>query len=160
MKFDPDVLLAALPRRVIHTLPLGTKIPGRRSFGDMSEYNGFSGRERLRTHGVSKWLRSLQAMTHEGDCELCGKQTDQLHAENYFDLTTWLNLCRGCHGSLHKRFSQPHKWQERLDLHSVAEGHWARLISDVPIDLAELLKQRGAKEPGYSDFVDPTPIVS
>lgn len=153
MTFDPDRLLAALPMRTIQILPATTKFPSRRSFGDMSEYNGFSGRQRLRTHGVSKWLRSIGAMHHEGLCEVCQKATDQLHAEDYFNLASWMNMCRGCHVALHKRFASPKPWLRKLDEHGVLTEKWPRLLSTEPFDLAKLLRQRGHSEPSYETFI-------
>jgi hypothetical protein len=153
VNFDPDALLLALPKRPITILPSATRLPRKRSFGDMSDYNGFTGRERLRTQGLSKWLYVMGAMQHLGSCEICARDTDQLHAEDYYDLTTWLTICRGCHSSLHQRFGRPTKWQERLDTHGVSDRHWSRLVSLTPFDLANLLRQRGRTEPTYSTFV-------
>jgi len=72
-----------------------------------------------------------------------------MHAEDYFDLTRWVDICHGCHQSLHKRFNQPAAWRGRLDRCGVVASHWARLVSPARFDLASLLRARGAKEPTW-----------
>ncbi len=150
--FDPDALLAALPRRKIQPLLPETPLPRRRAVADLSDYNGFTGKERLRTFEVAKWLMRLGAMEKPSQCDLCGKDTDQQHAEDYYDLRTWMDVCRSCHGKIHQRFRYPHKWQPFLDSLSVSSIHWVRLVSREPFDLAALLRARGVDEPSYETF--------
>lgn len=153
--FDPDALLAALPRTSIALLPSTTVVPKRRSFGDLkTDYNGFTGKERMRTFGVAKWLMDLGAMPRPRVCGICAGPADQSHAENYYDLSGWIDFCRSCHGRLHRRFTSPGRWSEHLGRHEIPEAHWSRRVSlDEPFDLADLLRQRGAVEPTYSSFV-------
>jgi len=54
--------------------------------------------------------------------------------------------------TLHKRFTNPRKWSALLDLHELPEVHWARLVASEPFDLAQLLRDRGMREPTISDF--------
>jgi hypothetical protein len=152
--FDPDALLDALPRTQIALLPLGTVVPRRRSFGDLSDYNGFTGKERMRTFGVAKWLMEVGAMPRPQTCGICTGPADQSHAENYYDLSTWIDVCRSCHGRLHRRFASPGRWSEHLDRCALAASHWTRLVSPEPFDLAGLLRQRGVVEPTYTSFVE------
>src|SRR6185312_1557668 len=97
-------LLARLPRRKIDLLPAGTSVPHLKASGSLSDYNGFTGKERLRKFELAKWLMKQGAMKHSGRCSICGERADQQHAEDYFDLRTWMDICRGCHVSLHGRF--------------------------------------------------------
>ena len=75
MRFDPDALLAALPRRQIKPL---TGVNFRRStfqretgssLGQKGEYNGFTGRERTRTAEVSKKLIAAGATIRHPNCD-------------------------------------------------------------------------------------------
>jgi hypothetical protein len=159
MRFDPDALLAALPRREIKPF-IGVRV--RRStiqretdssLGKNGEYNGFSGRERDRTAGVSKKLIAAGATIRHADCDICGAVADHEHAEDYYDLTRWIGMCVPCHvHTLHKRFGQPRKWAALLDQHELPNDHWSRLVSAQPFDLAQLLRDRGAREPTLFDF--------
>ncbi|HUO11162.1 MAG TPA: hypothetical protein VMU37_00245 [Caulobacteraceae bacterium] len=153
--FGPDRLLAALPRREVGLLPAGTVVPRRRAFGDGMAYNGFTGKERYRTEGVAKWLADLGAMLRPQACDICRSPADHWHAENYYDLSSWIDLCRRCHVNLlHQRFVRPKAWAVHLDRHSVASDHWSRWVSTQEFDLAGLLRQRGASEPVYETFVE------
>jgi hypothetical protein len=159
MIFDPDALLAALPRREIKPLA-GVKFRKstiRRetdsSLGKDGEYNGFSGRERDRTADVSKKLIAAGATIRHANCDICGAAADHEHAEDYYGLTRWIGMCARCHvHTLHKRFTNPRKWSALLDLHELPEVHWARLVASEPFDLAQLLRDRGMREPTISDF--------
>lgn len=159
--FDPDALLAALPRREVRafgpeiafraterrTAPVGSAVfePG--------AYNGFTDRERYRTADLSNWLAKVGSTQRPSDCDLCRAPADDEHAENYYDLTSWIGLCRRCHRSaLHGRFERPAKWFTLLDASEVPEGHWARLVSLEPFDLAGLLRDRGWQEPIKADY--------
>lgn len=120
----------------------------------MSDYNGFTGRERLRTFGLQKWLVKMGALTPLLHCQICDQPCDQEHAEDYFNLERWIELCRGCHGKLHKRFSNPLVWQRHLDEREVPASSWAHALSARPFDLASYIKSRGAGEPSYATFVE------
>jgi hypothetical protein len=159
MRFDPDALLAALPRRNIRPL-VGVRF--RRSairreidssLGRKGEYNGFSDRERTRTAEVSKKLIAAGATIRHRNCDICGSAADHEHAEDYYDLARWIGMCAQCHvHTLHKRFTNPRKWAALLDLHELPEVHWARLVAPEPFDLAKLLRDRGVREPTINDF--------
>jgi hypothetical protein len=152
--FDADALLEALPRTFIRTLPRGTAVPRRRSFGDLNNsYNGFTGKERMRTSGVAKWLVEVGALARSSHCGICGSPAAETHAEDYYDLSSWIDVCRGCHRSLHSRFNSPGRWADRLDGQAVPPAHWSRLVSREPFDLAALFRQRGEREPVYETFV-------
>jgi hypothetical protein len=160
MDFDPDVLLEALPRRQINQLSgvrfkvSGLAAPAGSALGHKGEYNGFTATERNRTARLSNRLAELGATSPATVCDICGASADDEHAENYYDLTTWIGLCRACHrNALHKRFSNPRRWAELLDKHEVPDAHWARLVSPAPFDLAELLRSRGVREPTMAAFV-------
>jgi len=151
--FDADRLLSSLPHR--HIAELGTSVvaPKVRAVGKLSDYNGFSGKERLRTFEVAKWLNKVGAMQHSGLCNLCNKTCDQQHAEDYYTLSTWIDMCRSCHTRLHQRFRHSAQWQRYLDALNLTDGHWARMISSEPFDLALLLRTRGATEPVFENFI-------
>lgn len=159
--FDPDVLLAALPRREVRMFnseiavrstrrrepPVGSRL------FDQGAYNGFTDRERYRTADLSNWLAKVGSTERPATCDVCRAPADDEHAENYYDLTSWIGLCRRCHRSaLHGRFERPAKWFALLDASEVPEGHWARLVSMEPFDLAALLRDRGWQEPIKADF--------
>jgi hypothetical protein len=129
-------------------------VPKRRSFGDLANsYNGFTGKERMRTAGVSKWLVEVGALVRSSYCGICPSPAAETHAENYYDLSSWIDVCRGCHRSLHSRFNSSAKWADRLDRLAVPPGHWSRLVSGEPFDLAGLVRRRGDCEPIYETFV-------
>ena len=163
--FDPDALLAALPRRGIR--PFGPEVlvrsTGRRSVPEGSaidlpgSYNGFSDRERGRTADLSNWLAKVGCTERPDVCDVCGAPADDEHAEDYYDLTSWIGLCRRCHRNiLHGRFARPDRWRTLLDEHRLPQTHWARLVSSEPFDLAALLRSRGAKEPIKADYAPST----
>jgi hypothetical protein len=56
---------------------------------------------------------------------------------------------------LHKRFSNPRAWHERLEEATLPQNHWARAISSTPFDLAKVLRERGKCEPLHGDFLIP-----
>lgn len=159
--FDPDALLSALPRRAI--VPFGSDVvfrsTGRRVVADESglwdkgAYNGFTDRERSRTADLSNWLATVGSTKRPTICDICKAPADDEHAENYYDLTTWIGMCRRCHRSaLHGRFKRPAKWLALLDESEVPSGHWARLVSLEPFDMATLLRARGSQEPIKADY--------
>lgn len=160
-RFDPDALLAALPRRDVR--PFSTDIrwragkkliqPVGSALTDEGSYNGFSHRERYRTADLSNWLAKAGSTERPEQCDICGAAADDEHAENYYDLTSWIGMCRRCHRSaLHGRFKRPAKWFELLDGCEVPEDHWSRLVSMEPFDLAMLLRERGWREPVKADY--------
>ena len=160
-KFDPDALLAALPKRTISpfSIDIVFRSTGRKVTPEGSElledgaYNGFTHRERYRTADLSKWLTKVGSTQRPALCDICNAPADDEHAEDYYDLTTWIGMCRRCHRSaLHGRFKRPSKWFALLDEHEVLAHHWARLVSLEPFDLAKLLRQRGAQEPIKADY--------
>lgn len=154
--FDPDALLAALPRREILPVPSTImlrsspprEIPVISGLGQKGEYNGFTKGERDRTAAISNWLVGLGLTVRMSLCDICGVQAGDEHAEDYYDLTSWIGLCRSCHRDLlHKRFGKPERWERLLDQHEVGPGHWTRLVAPQPFDLAALLRARGKREP-------------
>lgn len=164
--FDPDALLAALPRRDIRQFDSGMirKASTRRSTPEVSalleagSYNGFSDRERSRTASLSNWLVKMGCTVRPAVCEICGGPGDDEHAENYYDLASWIGLCRRCHRStLHGRFVRPAHWAALLDKHELPASHWSRLISREPFDLAALLRSRGEIEPAKADYAARAP---
>jgi hypothetical protein len=152
-EFDPDLLLALLPRRVIRSLPPATQLPRKKSVGNLSDYNGFTGKERLRTFEIEKWLIGLGAVTPSHECDICHRPASGRHAEDYFDLSSWMGLCHSCHSRLHKRFGNTRAWRERIEEADLPDDHWARAISREPFDLARLLRQREKCEPVHADFL-------
>lgn len=149
---DAEVYLRSLPRRTIATIAADVLIPRAKSVGQLSDYNGFTGKERLRTFEVAKWLAAIGAMPHSGQCSICGSAADQQHAEDYFDLTTWMDICRGCHSSLHSRFRTPAAWQRRLDKLEVPQDHWSRRLPEQQPDIAAYHRTRGVIEPTHASF--------
>lgn len=159
MRFDPDALLASLPHRTITPIrgirrrTSAIEPPTRSALGEKGEYNGFTGRERNRTAELSKRLIGLGATIRHSTCDLCGRPADHEHAENYYDLTSWIGMCKTCHvHALHGRFSRPQKWAALLDACEAPDTHWSRLVAPEPFDLAELLRSRGLREPTLTDF--------
>lgn len=159
--FDPDALLVALPRREVRSFgpDVVVRAVDRRSVPDGSalfekgSYNGFSDRERYRTADLSNWLAKVGSTERPLTCDICRAPADDEHAENYYDLTTWIGLCRRCHRSaLHGRFARPERWLTLLDECQLPDHHWARLVSSEPFDLAALLRSRGWREPTKADY--------
>lgn len=159
--FVPDALLAALPRREIRLVQVASS-PRRTAAlpeqvaaipGEKGEYNGLIKRERDRTARVSNWL-ALQGATKRAEaCDICGAFAADEHAENYYDLTTWIGLCITCHRAmLHKRVARPEIWGDLLQSYEKPSEQWTRLVSPAPFDLASLLRSRGATEPVRSMF--------
>ena len=151
--FNVEAYLAGLPRRNIKLLPVGIQIPKFRASGHLSDYNGFTSKERLRTFEIAKWLIASEAMQHTERCSICGAAADQQHAEDYFDLHTWMDICRSCHTSLHSRFRTPDAWERRLASHSLPTDHWAVRLPAFPIDVAAFHRSRGRSEPVGAQFV-------
>ena len=161
--FDPDALLAALPRRTIR--PFGTEVvvrsvrrpvaPEQSALFAKGSYNGFTDRERYRTADLSNWLARIGCTARPAICDICGAQAHDEHAEDYYDLTSWIGLCRRCHRTtLHGRFARPERWMALLNEHELPETHWARLVAMEPFDLAALQRSRGIHEPIKSDYAD------
>ncbi len=150
--FDPQGLLDRLPRRPIARLLPSVPVPRVRSVGTLSDYNGFTGKERLRTFEVAKWLTRMGAMPYSGRCDLCGGNADQQHAEDYYDLTTWIDICRGCHVRLHQRFRHSAAWTKWLDNIGYPPDCWARHIAPSPFNLAAYIRERGSVEPSFAHF--------
>ena len=160
MTFDPDALIGALPRRSIR--PLRSEVifkstrrptPDGSALGLPSSYNGSSNRERDRTAELSKWLAKVGSTERPCECDICSAPADDEHAENYYDLASWIGLCQRCHrASLHGRFARSARWSALLDECQLPKGHWARLVSQEPFDLAKLLRSRGQREPSKADF--------
>ena len=158
--FDPDALLAALPHRSVR--PFGPEVtirstrrptPEGSALFDKGAYNGFSDRERYRTADLSNWLAKVGCTERPSVCSICSAPADDEHAEDYYDLTSWIGLCRRCHrASLHGRFARSARWSALLDECQLPEGHWTRLVSSEPFDLAALLRSRGQREPIKADY--------
>jgi hypothetical protein len=148
------LLSAALPRRRIDKLPSDTSVPTMPRIGSLSDYNGFTGKERLRTFEVAKWLIACDAMDAPGCCDICGRRATGLHSENYYDLSTWIDLCHGCHVSrLHQRFARAESWNRWLDQNQLADSHWARKLPSRPMDFAAPIRSLGQVEPTFANFV-------
>lgn len=152
---DIAAYLADLPRRSIKRLPAGTAIPKIAASGKLTDYNGFTAQERLRTFEIAKWLIKSGAMQHSGRCSICGAPADQQHAEDYFDLETWMDICRGCHSSLHSRFRTPAAWDRRIERFALDAGHWAKALPTCQIDVAAFHRSKGRAEPTAVEFVTP-----
>src|SRR5690349_7233822 len=107
-RFDADTLLAALPRREIR--PFRSKVKVRATPRVLAHegsalllsgsYNGFTDRERYRTADLSKWLVKAGCTERPSTCDICNGSADDEHAEDYYDLTSWIGLYRRCHRSL------------------------------------------------------------
>jgi hypothetical protein len=147
--------LNGLPRRIIPLLPSDTPLPKLKASGQLGNYNGFTGGERLRTFEIAKWLIKSGSLTHSGRCDICGGPADQQHAEDYFDLATWMDVCRGCHTSLHGRLRTPVAWARRLESFSLAAAHWARELPPTELDVAGLHRSKQRGEPTAADFIAP-----
>jgi len=154
MTFDPDALLAALPKRVI-TYPQREldAAPRLKAVSVSTEYNGFTAQERSRTSAVAAWLELDGWIAGPEVCGVRGNPAALPHAEDYYALESWIDICRGCHARLHMRFRWPDAWPRSLDLFEVAGGHWARLVSPRRFDLAGLLRGRGVCEPTLDMFL-------
>lgn len=159
--FDPDALLAAMPRRKVRRIPDDIRIPKTRSrvvpiesaMGQVEEYNGFTKRERYRIADLSIWLERVGATDRPQACDICGGAAQDEHAENYYDLSGWVGLCIPCHrNALHKRFDNPSRWYALLDRCSVGPGHWTRLVAMTPFDMASYVRAHGIFEPKREDF--------
>ena len=164
MRFDADALLAALPVRQIKPISsvrargLPNKAPLHSALGQKGEYNGFSLLERNRTARLSSRLMELGATIRPSMCDICGGRADDEHAENYYDLSRWVGLCRSCRRhALHNRVARPAKWVALLDQFDLPDNHWSRLLAPEPFDLAQLMRDRGVREPGIIDFVADDP---
>ena len=167
MSFDPEALLAAMPKRELRPIPDGVRIPKTRSrpvptesaMGQPDEYNGFTKRERYRIADLSVWLAKVGATDRPTTCDICGGEARDEHAENYYDLSGWVGLCIPCHrNALHTRFYNPSKWFALLDRHRLPDAHWARLVPMVPFDMASFLRARSVFEPTREDFAKSTRV--
>ena len=86
----------------------------------MEDYNGFSGRERT-ANGAAllKAIRAGLIPLPSGPCSLCDDPGAKVeyHSENYATPYSWTApaayvVCMACHrNKLHKRFSDPVKWE-------------------------------------------------
>ena len=161
VRFDPDALLAALPRREIR--PFGPEVvvrsvkrrpePEGSALSLDGSYNGFSARERYRTADLSNWLAKMGCTERPAACDICHAPAHDEHAEDYYDLGAWIGLCRRCHrSSLHGRFARQAVWAALLDECELPDSHWARLVSPEPFDLAALQRSRGRLEPIKADY--------
>ena len=107
--------------------------------------------ERSRTSAVAVDLEGWIAGPEV--CGVRGNPAALPHAEDYYALESWVDICRGCHARPHMRFRWPDAWPRSLDLFEVAGGHWARLVSPRRFDLAGLLRGRGVCEPTLDMFL-------
>ena len=153
--FQIAEFINSLPRRTIPLLPSDTLPPSLKTSGRLRDYNGFTGAERLRTFEIAKWLIEGGVLQHSSRCDICKGPADQQHAEDYFDLTTWMDICKGCHTSLHGRFRTPAAWARRLERYRIAANHWARRLPATEIDVAGFHRSNGRSEPMASDFIAP-----
>lgn len=158
MSFDAEALLESLPRRFISFLKLPAgRIPKLKPVSVTTEYNGFSRLERGRTSALAAWLAKNGCIAAPTLCDVCGTLACAHHAEDYFALATWIDVCPGCHMRLHKRYEQRDAWLKSLDRFEVVDRHWARLVSPERFDLAGFLRGRGSQEPTIEQFLDRQP---
>lgn len=164
-RFDPDALLAALPSREVRAFGPDVVIRAAKrpaiakesALFDRGAYNGFTDRERYRTANLSNWLAKIGSTLRPTTCDICRAPARDEHAENYYDLTSWIGLCPRCHRTaLHGRFARPDRWLALLDKCQLPDHHWSRLVSNTPYDLAALLRSRGWQEPMKSDYAEST----
>jgi len=102
--FDPDALLAALPRREVRALeahiiiraakrPLATNAS---ALFEKGAYNGFSDRERNRIAELSNWLAKQGCTERSAICDICRSPARDEHAEHYYDAYTCFSITARC----------------------------------------------------------------
>ena len=148
-------LLGALPRLQIGTYPAGTKIPKQRKVSALLDYNGFDGFARNRIWEVCKWLMAGGVMPAPAECDICGGEGTQYHAENYFDLTTYVPICKSCHSKVHNRLKNFRTWETRRAEFAKSEDHWINRLEPEQLPVAEWCSANNQTEPTFADFVAP-----
>ena len=145
--------LTSLPRLKIRQLPNEIRIPLMPSVKPLIPYNGFDGYQRTRTWEVAKWLMAHGAMPKPKYCNLCQASADQYHAENYFDFSTYIPVCRSCHGKVHNRLRNFDTWATRLKSFKLPALHWANALGANPLEIAQWCDANNQLEPTFTDFV-------
>lgn len=107
----------------------------------MKTYNGFTHAERVRGWQAEKVAITMGLMPNPMTlaCDVCGTVAPQqigYHAEDYTKLILH-PLCRSCHTSLHRRFTSPHAWLQRIAPYRTGHAWFEQLplsdISMVPV---------------------------
>jgi hypothetical protein len=149
-------ILAALPKLEISKFPAGSIVPRMPKVKPLISYNGFDGFERMRTWEVVKWLMAGGVMPTPKICDLCLGEADQYHAENYFDFSAYVPVCRSCHGKVHNRLRFPSAWERNKASFAKPNEHWVNLLRNQDLPIADFCRSMGTVEPTFSDFIQPS----
>lgn len=111
----------------------------------LSDYNGFTGQERINGWRLVKFLVNQGIVTNPAGkpCEVCSTTDNtNYHNENYY--TPWQPhiLCRTCHFALHNRLKGKwNEWQELINKHTKTGDEWFMKLSSEKIDMAKELRE-------------------
>lgn len=102
-------------------------------------YNGATGEERVRGWQKVQIGKRLGLLTLSPTCDVCASQSAQgSHTCIYFRPMTTKPVCKSCHFAIHRRFSDPDKWLERLA--HLPAARWVHAIPLVELTRTEALE--------------------
>ena len=114
---------------------------------DPLPYNGFTPIERIKFWQRVCWAEANGALLPcTKICSVCGSAQGVIgHAENYYDLTAAIPLCRACHFTVHTRFRQPSGWRRFQQRYAPSRGDkpWFCHLPYWQIDLAGYIRRNG-----------------
>ena len=97
----------------------------------MEWYNGWSAKERCASIPIQKKAVADGAIPAPAICSICGSDRSVgFHDEDYTRPLAAFHVCRSCHLTLHKRFSQPEPWLALVKRHATGSGWFERLSLD------------------------------
>lgn len=117
----------------------GAKLP-RWGWPVPAPYNGATGRERIYVWQQNRIGDLAGLLSPLGQCSVCEQRpADGRHGEIYFRPFALVDICRSCHARIHRRFSNPARWEAFLE-EVVARDGWAHSLLTVQINRDEALR--------------------
>ena len=129
--------------------PKIVKLPSWR-WKELSDYNGFTGQERINGWRLVKFLISQKIVANPvgKPCEICGTTMEtNYHNENYYQPWKPYILCKQCHFALHNRLKGKwSEWQDLINKHSKTDDEWFMKLSSEKIDMAKDLREKHGED--------------
>jgi hypothetical protein len=123
---EPGWNADALTQQVLDAHAAGLVEFRRWTWGRMKPYNGFEHETRVRAWQIQCAAMQLGLFEKPEQCAVCrgwfGTGID-LHNEDYARPFACYPMCKGCHLSLHRRFSFPAQWLKRVAIYRYP-GAW------------------------------------
>lgn len=102
----------------------------------IGSYNGWTASERRATLPLLRAAIRARIIPRPTQCTICGfKDGDDPTGRNYmthhderYDRLEPIEICRSCHGHLHRRFDRPRPWLRLVAKHG-SGGRWFEKLS-------------------------------